>query len=119
MTVINKRIFRNSFLLLLVALAAGLGSCNKSKSYSEYLREEEHVVNIYLSGQRVEMNVPADSISFEMGLDAPFYRLDEDGYIYMQVISKGDMDDRVSQATTSTSATRARTSNSNIWMGRP
>ncbi len=95
MTVINKRIFRNSFLLLLVALAAGLGSCNKSKSYSEYLREEEHVVNIYLSGQRVEMNVPADSISFEMGPDAPFYRLDEDGYIYMQVISKGDMDDRV------------------------
>lgn len=68
----------------------GLGSCSKTESYSELLRDEEHAVNWYLSSCRVENKIPADSVSFEIGEDAPFYRLDEDGYVYMQIIRKGD-----------------------------
>lgn len=76
-------------------MAGGVMSCSESQSYSELLTEEEHAVNWYLSQQKVETEVPADSTSFIIGEDAPFYKLDEDGYVYMQVISKGDMNDRV------------------------
>jgi hypothetical protein len=82
-------------MLLLTVAAAGLSSCSKTESYSNLLREEEKAVNLFLSGQRVENEIPADSISFLTGKDAPFYKLDEDGYVYMQVISKGDPNDRV------------------------
>lgn len=74
---------------------SGLGACSKSQSYSELLREEEKAVNNFLAGQKVINNVPEDSISFITGSDAPFYRLDEDGYLYMQVINKGDLSQRV------------------------
>ncbi len=74
---------------------SGLGSCSKTQSYSELLREEEKAVNNYLAGQKIINNVPEDSISFITGTDAPFYRLDEDGYIYMQVINKGDLSQKV------------------------
>lgn len=76
-------------------MAGGIMSCSESQSYSELLTEEEHAVNWYLSQQKVETVVPADSTSFIIGEDAPFYKLDEDGYVYMQVISMGDMNDRV------------------------
>lgn len=76
-------------------LMAGISSCSESQSYSELLTEEEHATNWYLATQKVENEIPSDSISFQMGEDAPFYKLDEDGYVYMQVISKGNMDDRV------------------------
>ncbi len=74
---------------------SGLGACSKSQSYSELLREEERAVNNFLAGQKVINNIPEDSISFITGDDAPFYRLDEDGYIYMQVINKGDLSQKV------------------------
>ena len=90
----NRGKIGKGFLFMLVLFAAGLSSCNKSQSYSELLREEEKVVNIFLSDQKVMLDIPADSISFEIGPDAPFYRMDEDGYLYMNVISKGDMTDR-------------------------
>lgn len=73
-----------------VLLTAG---CHKSESYAELLTKEEHAVNWYLSGESVEVNVPADSI-FQEGEDAPFYRMDEEGNVYMQVINSGDLDDR-------------------------
>lgn len=66
-------------------------SCSKSKSYSEMLRTEEKAVNWYLSNQRVVNEVPEDSV-FETGEDAPFYRMDEDGFVYMQVVSPGSPD---------------------------
>lgn len=82
-------------LAMLMALAmSGLVSCSKSQSYSELLRDEEKAVNWFLAQKKVELEIPADSISFKTGENAPFYKLDEDGYVYMQVISKGDMDDR-------------------------
>lgn len=81
------------FIALSLLLFAGIGvsSCSESQSYSELLREEEKAVNWYLAQHQVLLDLPADSISFETGEDAPFYKLDEDGYIYMQVISKGEL----------------------------
>lgn len=74
---------------ILVILSA---ACSKEKSFPELLREEEKATNWYLSGQRVETRIPADSI-LETGKDAPFYRVDKDGYIYMQVVELGDTSD--------------------------
>lgn len=66
-------------------------SCSKTQSYSELLRDEERAVNWFLAQKRVALEIPADSISFETGVDAPFYKLDDDGIVYMQVISKGTL----------------------------
>ena len=84
-----------SFLLsaacLILILAAA--SCNKGESYADLLKDETQAVNWFLSGENVRTEVPADSI-FEVGEDAPFYRMDEDGSVYMQVLATGDMNDR-------------------------
>ena len=92
---INKMIKKGFALLGLLLLLSGLPSCSETQSYSELLTEEEHAVNWYLAQQKVENSIPSDSISFITGEDAPFYKLDEDGYVYMQVIKKGEMEDRV------------------------
>lgn len=79
--------------MAMMAIAgAGMTACSESQSYSELLRDEEKAVNWYLAQQKVELEIPSDSISFKTGEDAPFYKLDEDGYVYMQVINKGDLD---------------------------
>lgn len=80
--------FLSAALLLLCA-----SSCSKSKSYSELLRTEEKAVNWFMAGQRIENSVPEDSV-FEVGADAPYYRMDEDGYIYMQVLNPGTKDNK-------------------------
>ncbi len=90
MTDITKKMTRTIWMLILAFTFAGMASCSKSVSYSELLREEEKAVNQFLAGQKVLLEVPEDSISFIVGKDAPFYKLDEDGYVYMQVISKGE-----------------------------
>ena len=69
------------------------GGCSDDESYSDLLRDEERAANWYLAQHRVEPEIPADSI-FEEGEDAPFYRMDEDGNLYMQVVRSGDMKDR-------------------------
>lgn len=81
--------------LLTVALFAGLSlaGCNEGKSYSDLLDEEEKAVNWYLAQQRVVASVPEDSV-FETGPNAPFYRMNSDGSVYMRVISMGDMSNR-------------------------
>ena len=66
-----------------------LSSCNNDQSYADRLNEERNAVNAYLVNHRVVMSVPEDSV-FEVGADAPFYRLDPDGNIYMQVLNAGD-----------------------------
>ncbi len=78
---------------LLGALAAVVSSCSDSKSYAELLTEENHLVNSFLADQRVVGRVPADSV-FEIGPDAPYYQMDEEGNIYMQVLDAGDPDMR-------------------------
>lgn len=74
--------------------------CEKSQSYSELLRDEERAVNWYLASRNVSLDLPEDAheiITCEMaGEDAPFYKLDADGYVYMQVVS-ADFDDLVDE----------------------
>lgn len=65
-------------------------SCEDGKSYAELLDTENHSVNRFLADQRVEAKVPADSV-FEVGPDAPYYQLDDEGAIFMQVLNVGDL----------------------------
>lgn len=67
----------------------GFSSCKDSKSYAELLNEETKSVNSFLADQNVILDVPADSM-FEYGFDAPFYRIDPDGNVFMQVIDPGE-----------------------------
>ena len=52
--------------IALAALAAVITSCNDSKSYNEYLEDEEKAVNSFLANQRVVLTIPADTV-FECG----------------------------------------------------
>lgn len=80
-------------LSLAVILLIGVSSCEEGKSYSELLNEENKAVNWYLAQNRVINEVPSDSI-FEVGSEAPFYRMNSDGSVYMRVINTGDMENR-------------------------
>lgn len=73
--------------------ALSLTSCEDGKSYADLLDDEEKAVNWYLAQYKVETIVPEDS-NFEVGENAPFYRLKNDGSVYMRVIRKGDMENR-------------------------
>ena len=76
-----------NLILLAVAMAAAV-SCSDSESYADLLAKEDRNVNNFLADQRVELSIPEDSV-FEYGPDAPYYRLDDDGYHYMQVLNPG------------------------------
>ena len=71
--------------LLLLAIS----SCKDAKSYSELLNDEEKAVNSFLAHQRIINEIPADTV-FEIGENAPYYKIDPDGDVYMQVIKAGD-----------------------------
>jgi len=78
-------------LLLLVAMAAALGSCSDHKSYAEQLNDETRTVNGFLARHRVVDEMPTDTnYVFEIGPNAPYYRLDEERNVYMQVLYKGN-----------------------------
>lgn len=70
-----------------------LASCEKGESYADLLKKEEKAVNWYLSGESVEVSIPKDSIFIE-GEDAPFYKMDAEGTVYMRVIDSGDLTQR-------------------------
>lgn len=72
------------------ALAASMAatSCGDSKSYAELLQDENKATNLFLVNQKVEMSVPADSV-FLTGINAPYYQIDEEGNVFMQVINPG------------------------------
>ncbi|MDE7388231.1 MAG: DUF4827 domain-containing protein [Muribaculaceae bacterium] len=96
-------------LRILVAIAVAtvaLTGCKDRKSYAEMLKDETRSVNFFLSGCQVIGQVPADSVfvsvdslmraypdmSREDALRiAPYYRLDEEGDVYMQVVSDGTL----------------------------
>lgn len=82
-----------SYLYLPLFLILSLASCEKGESYADLLKKEEKAVNWYLSGESVEVEIPADSIFIE-GEDAPFYKMNEDGTIYMKVLDSGDLSER-------------------------
>lgn len=76
----------------IIAVAASLlftASCSNDVSYSDRLNTERHSVNSFLANNRVVNEIPADSV-FETGDKAPYYRIDPDGNVYMQVINAGD-----------------------------
>ncbi len=63
-------------------------SCEEGRSYAELLDDENKAVNRFLVNHRVETSIPADTV-FEVGADAPYYQLDDEGNIYMQVLNAG------------------------------
>lgn len=78
-------------LLILVAMAAALGSCSDHKSYAEQLNDETRTVNAFLARHRVSDDIPTGKdFVFEVGPDAPYYRIDEERNVYMQVLYIGD-----------------------------
>lgn len=79
---------------LLAALASVMMTgCEDTESYSDMLKDEEKAVNWYLSNYRVDNDWPGTDLC-ETGDNAPFYRMDGDGFVYMQVIDKGDLSDK-------------------------
>lgn len=87
---------RTPFIITLLTAVIGtiITSCNDGKSYSELLTDETKSVNAFLAKQHVITSVPSDSV-FEIGPDAPYYQLDEEASVYMQVLSSGDTSERV------------------------
>lgn len=84
-----SRISRISAWSILSIAALALGACNDSKSYAELLTEENQAINAYLLNQTVELSLPENN-NFITGEDAPFYKLDEEGSVYMRVIDAGN-----------------------------
>lgn len=80
----SKAIFASIF----AALVWALTSCDDGKTYAELLESEDHYVNNFLADNIVINDIPADTV-FEVGEDAPYYRIDEEGNLYMQVINAG------------------------------
>lgn len=70
-------------------LSLSFMSCSDSKSYSELLNDEKKNINAFLANQKVINYVPADSV-FEYGENAPYYRMDDEGNVYMQVLDPGN-----------------------------
>ena len=80
-------------LLSLVAVVCCTSSCSDNKSYAEQLADERVATNLFLSQKRVVNEIPADTI-FETGINAPYYKLDEDGNVYMQVVTNTGLENR-------------------------
>lgn len=76
-----------------VVMALCLASCSKTESYSDLLKKEQKASNWFLAQQKVCNEIPADSV-FITGNDAPYYKMDEDGYVYMQVVKADPLRDR-------------------------
>ena len=85
-----KRFFiDNHAIMLAITVLMMLAACNNDESYADRLNDERNAVNAYLANHRIVMSVPEDTV-FEIGENAPFYRIDTDGNVYMQVLKAGD-----------------------------
>lgn len=90
-----RNIFRATLALAAMALASSaFTACSDDETYAELLQKENMNVNRFLADHRVINEIPADTV-FETGEDAPYYRLDEDGNLYMQVLDAGTKGDTV------------------------
>ena len=78
-------ITKTSLILIALALIVGMTSCKDNESYADLLNKERQATNAYLATCRVVNEIPSDTV-FETGEDAPFYRIDPEGNVYMQVI---------------------------------
>lgn len=94
----NKKIWFGFFVFF--AFIFGFTGCSESQSYAELLRDEEEAVNWYLAKCNVLLDLPEDPKDLvtvnAFGEEAPFYKLDNDGYVYMQVVN-ADFDEMVSE----------------------
>lgn len=95
---------------LLIALAAitSLAACKDRESYADLLRDENKAVNQFLSSYQVIDQIPADA-AFTSVTDlqakgyttdealklAPYYRINDDGHLYMQVVDPGNNGEKV------------------------
>lgn len=94
----------NKLAQVLFVLFAGvtlLSSCDDSKSYADLLKEEDKAMKTFLADKIVINEIPADSVFISLQdvpnndtLAVPYYRLEPDGNVYMQVLDPGIMDDR-------------------------
>lgn len=75
-------------LMALFLTAPAFVSCNDDTSYAELLADEDKACNNFLADHRVINSIPKDTV-FETGPDAPYYRIDPDGNLYMQVLYAG------------------------------
>lgn len=81
---------------IIIAFAMAFAACDDNESYADLLNDENKSVNYFLANHKVVNEIPEDSV-FETGVDAPFYRLDEDGNIYMQVLKTGDLNNKATE----------------------
>lgn len=58
-------------------------------TYEDMLNREHKAIQSYLSNHVVIDELPSIS-DIQFGNDAPFYKIDQNGYVYMQVVSKGN-----------------------------
>lgn len=79
---------KNQILIFSALLIVALSSCGNGTSYAEMLSDEDKSVNRFLVNQRVVPYIPADSV-FETGPEAPYYQIDTEGAVYMQVLNPG------------------------------
>lgn len=81
---------KHLYIALFTALLAALASCSDSKSYAELLADENYACNNFLADHKVIGYEQRDStFKFVTGENAPYYQLDEDGNLYMQVLNSG------------------------------
>ena len=66
-----------------------LASCESGRSYAELLTDENHAVNRFLLDHNVAESLPENN-NFIVGETAPYYPLDDEGNVYMQVLSLGE-----------------------------
>lgn len=92
------------YIAAIIAIAMNLAACDDKESYADLLNEETQAANSFLANYPVIADVPADGefvtmvdvqaenpgMSREDALKlTPYYRMDNDGYVYMQVINPG------------------------------
>ncbi|MBQ1724856.1 MAG: DUF4827 family protein [Muribaculaceae bacterium] len=82
------------YLVLLSVLLTSvlLCGCKDEQSYSDRLNAERNATNAFLRNYRIVNEVPSDTV-FEVGENAPFYRISPDGNVYMQVLRAADRHD--------------------------
>lgn len=92
------------YIATVLLAAVVFAACDEKESYADMLNDENEAVNSFLANYPVIPDVPTDE-KFISTVDiqaenpemtrqealnlTPFYRMDEDGYIYMQVIDPG------------------------------
>ena len=81
-----KKIFVGAVSLIVLILYSI--SCSDGKSYAELRKEEKDAVNAFFADKTVIKKLPTDSVlqGASGNTPAPYYQLDEDGEVYMQVV---------------------------------